>query len=137
MNMSSLLGIPQTAEWFHRRDGGASQNVPPTAPLAAGHVLIPGSGVSFSVVARYEDIELVRVAGDCGNGCSAFSPSHCRMRHQPRHWLLATSCSQAAVYTPPSVLTRKISSLLGPRETAEIVPPDGMAPVRMFHQPRH
>src|SRR4030095_16601527 len=38
---------------------------------------------------------------------------------------------------PPSVLTRKTSSLSGSRATAVIAPPAGMAPVRMFHHPRH
>src|SRR5262249_25392342 len=69
-------------------------------------------------------------------GLASFATS-LPIRHPPLQAALPTLRSQAAVYTAPSLLTRKMSSLPGSRETAPTAPPLGMAPVKIFHQPRH
>src|SRR6516225_1543941 len=42
-------------------------DAPPTAPLGVGYILIPRRGVSLTVIARREDVQLVRIARHGGH----------------------------------------------------------------------
>src|SRR6185436_10049704 len=58
-------GRDRTAGWNF-----AGENVPPTPPLAVRYITVPGRGVGLAVATRKEEVQLVRIARDRGDGRS-------------------------------------------------------------------
>src|SRR6185436_361559 len=70
-----LVGIARHGGDSAARRGHAVEDAPPTTPLSAGDVLVPGSGPDSTIGADHEDVELVGTARDGGDSAARRSHS--------------------------------------------------------------